>query len=397
MKALALGVLAILLGFQISGWVFAIGAVQDGRVDFRSFYTAGYLVRTGRPHLLYDYSSQIVFQNQVVSARTMALPFIHPPYEALLFVPFSYLRFRSAYFAYLLFNVALLAIAARLMRTWTPVLNQIYPWLSTAMMFLFLPTVVAFMQGQDSIILLLCLTATLAALERGREGLAGIFLGLGLFMFQIVLPIALLFLCWRRWRFSAGFTLSAVTLGVGSLAMVGFEAARSYVQLLLSISMRLGSHSEQATLGIPPLLMPNLRGLISGLFGSAISPAGIQTTVLALSAVCMLAVFVWTPKTGERQSGFLIAVIASTLISYHSLIHDMSILLLPILLLLNQCIQGVGQRGSLERRAGEITALTFISPMLFLFAPGHFYLVSLVLGAFLYSTLRWARAGKFSP
>src|SRR5216683_5764161 len=111
-KSLTLGILAVLLGFQISGWVFAIVAVQQGRVDFRSFYAAGYLIRTGRSRLLYDYSSEVSFQNQIVSARNMALPFIHPPYEALIFVPFSYLRFRSAYFAYLLFNVALLAISA---------------------------------------------------------------------------------------------------------------------------------------------------------------------------------------------------------------------------------------------------------------------------------------------
>ncbi len=395
-RSLTLGTLAVLLGFQISGWVFAISAAQQGRVDFRSFYTAGYLVRTGRSHQLYDYSTQVLFQNQTVSARTMALPFIHPPYEVVLFVPFSYFPFRSAYFAFLLFNVALVMISARLMRPWTSTLDQIYPWLSAAMMFLFLPTVVAFMQGQDSIVLLLCLTGAFAALERGHEKLAGILLSLGLFKFQIVLPIAFLFLCWRRWRFSAAFALSGLALAVGSLAMVGIEGAKSYLRLLLSISVHLGSQSEQATFGVPPLMMPNLRGLTFGLFSSVMSPVGIQMTVLILSAICVLATFFWGSRTQEPEGKFLIAVVAGTVISYHSLIHDMSILLLPILVILNQCIRGVSESRSLERQAVEVATVAFISPMLFLFSPGRFYLVSLALCAFLYTALRWTRTADLN-
>jgi hypothetical protein len=321
----------------------------------------------------------------------MALPFIHPPFEAVFFAPFSYLPFRGAYFAFLLFNVALLVISARLMRPWTSTLDQIYPWLSTAMMFLFLPTAVAFMQGQDSIVLLLCLTGAFAALERGHEELAGILLSLGLFRFQIVLPIAFLFLCWRRWRFSAVFALSGLALAVGSLGMVGVEGAKAYVRLLLSISVRLGSQSEQATFGVPPLMMPNLRGLTFGLFSSVMSPVRIQITVLVLSAVCMLATLFWGSRTQDLGGRFLIAVVASLIIGYHSLIHDMSILLLPILAILNQCIRGVNESRSLERRVVEVTTIAFISPMLFLFSPGHFYLVSLALCAFLYAALRWTR------
>src|SRR5260370_32032192 len=97
-KSLSLAIPAVLLGFQISGWVFAILAVQQGRTDFRSQYTAGYMVRSGNAHRLYDYSSQLVFQNRLTTARDLALPFDHLSYEALLFFPFSYLPFNVAYF-----------------------------------------------------------------------------------------------------------------------------------------------------------------------------------------------------------------------------------------------------------------------------------------------------------
>src|SRR5712692_7026739 len=73
-KSLSLAIPAVLLGFQISGWVFAILAVQQGRTDFRSQYTAGYMLRSGNAHRIYDYGAQLIFQNQLVLARDLALP-----------------------------------------------------------------------------------------------------------------------------------------------------------------------------------------------------------------------------------------------------------------------------------------------------------------------------------
>src|SRR6266566_6535050 len=218
-KSLSLAIPAVFLGFQISGWVFAMLALQQGRTDFRAQYTAGYMMRSGNAHRIYDYSAQLFFQNRLVVARDTALPFDHWPYEALFFVPFSYLPFKSAYFAMLGFNLVVLALSVRLLRRWTSTLDGIYPWLSSVMVIVFLPTAFALMQGQDSILLLFCLAAAFLALERGREFLAGVLLSLGLFKFQIVLPIAVLFLLWKRWRFSAGFSISAAGLVVSSFAL----------------------------------------------------------------------------------------------------------------------------------------------------------------------------------
>src|SRR6266849_10475359 len=97
-KSLSLAIPAVLLGFRISGWVFAILALQQGRTDFRSQYTAGYMLRSGNAHRIYDYGAQLFFQNQLITARDLALPFDHLSYEALLFVPFSYIPFKAAYF-----------------------------------------------------------------------------------------------------------------------------------------------------------------------------------------------------------------------------------------------------------------------------------------------------------
>ena len=390
-KSLSLAIPAVLLGFQISGWVFAILAVQQGRTDFRSQYTAGYMMRSGNAHRIYDYGAQLLFQNQLITARDLALPFDHLSYEALLFVPFSYLPFKAAYFAMVVCNLAALALAVRLMRRWTATLDDVYPWQSSVMAFTFLPTALALMQGQDSILLLLCLTGAFLALERRREFLAGILVSLGLFKFQIVLPIALLFFLWRRWRFTAGFSLSAAGLVATSVALIGGEAAKSYFHLLLSMSVGLKSSMDQSRLGTPPAIMPNLRGLVLGLLNNRVPMAWIQVVILALSITCLVATFIGGAKARKANS-LLIAMLAGAAVSYHFHLHDMTILLLPTLVWLNQCIRAVPDGDLLRRRVALWAALLFTFPVIFCFSPGHFYLTALVICGFLFVVLRWKQS-----
>ena len=387
-RSLSLAIPAVLLGFQISGWVFAILAVQQGRTDFRSQYTAGYMLRSGNAQRIYDYGAQLFFQNQLITARDLALPFDHLPYEALLFVPFSYLSFKAAYLAMVAFNLAVLALSVRLMRRWTRTLDSVYPWESPVMAVTFLPTALALMQGQDSILLLLCLTGAFLALERGREFLAGILVSLGLFKFQIVLPIAFLFFLWRRWRFAAGFWLSAAGLIAASIAIIGWEAAKSYFHLLLSMSVGLSSSVDQARLGTPPVIMPNLRGLVFGLLNNRVPMTWIQAVIIVLSAICLVATLIWGSKARSGNS-LLVAILAGAAVSYHFHLHDMTILLLPILVWLDQCIRAVPDGEVHQRRVALWAALLFSSPVTFCFAPGHFYLTALVICGFLFVVLQW--------
>src|SRR5689334_21586360 len=88
-RALALGVPAILLTLHISGWLFFVPAISHGHFDFRHLYTAGYMVRTGHARELYQYDVEKQFEDSLLSHEEIALSFIHLAYEALLFVPFS--------------------------------------------------------------------------------------------------------------------------------------------------------------------------------------------------------------------------------------------------------------------------------------------------------------------
>jgi len=87
--------------------------------------------------------------------------------------------------------------------------------------------------GQDSILLLALLAAAFACLNRRRDLGAGLLTGLGLFKFQIIIPMALLFLVWRRWRFCLGFASSSLVAGAVSVGLVGLEQSERYARSLI--------------------------------------------------------------------------------------------------------------------------------------------------------------------
>jgi glycosyl transferase family 87 len=382
---------AVFLGFQISGWVFAVRALREGRVDFRAQYAAGYMLRSGNAHRLYDYAAQLLVQNSLVTPRSATMPFDHLAYEALLFTPLSFLRFEAAYVAFLLLNLAALFASIVLIRRWTPNLNQLYPWLTPVMILVYLPTAVALMQGQESALLLLCLVICYAALANGREATVAIVLSLGMFKFQIILPIAFLFLLWRRWRVALVFSLSTASLLFISFALVGMEAARSYLGLLISMSVGLRSAADQVRLGVPPAAMPNLRGLVIGFLGHQVASPWEQLAIVVLSAVIIVTAYL-RGLNSTNTGRLLIAIVAAALVSYHSLIHDLTILLLPLLVLLNESIVAIPAGPPAQRNVAIVASLLFVTPVLFCFVPGCFFIAGFATCAFFYVVLQWNKS-----
>jgi hypothetical protein len=122
--------------------------------------------------------------------------------------------------------------------------------------------------------------------------------------------------------------------------------------------------------------MANLHGAVSGILGS--SPLVLPLTI-ALSAAVMILVASQRP---QDANAFLIAILASALVSYYMFIHDMCILLIPIALTLDSLIAGYAKhrRGLMQLGAA---ALLFAAPSCMSFIPANrFWVVSLPLLAF---------------
>ena len=368
----------LLFALQLIGCIAGVPAALEGRTDFRSFYMAGYAVRTGHGAELYDYEFQKRLQNELTSQSDVALMFYHPACEALLFVPLSFFSFRTAYFVYGALNALLLALTIRMVRGRLSHLSELWRPLPIAIFLCFFPIGIALKLGQDSILLLFLYSASFIALSQGKDFRAGVFLGLALVKFQIAIPVAFLFLLWRRWRFVAGFAAAGTILLAVSVGVVGLAGVSAYLRPLLAVGGGLGTAAERLTYGVYPRLMPNLRGLVDGLTDNIL---GVRAAHL-VTAVISLLVIVWAAM---RRRSFPLALTAALVVSYHLNPHDLSLLALPIALVLDGAF---AQKASLTRRdltAVSLAALFLFTPVyVWLWPPELVYLLAVPLAALLF-------------
>jgi hypothetical protein len=258
-KALAMGIPTYLIGAHLWTWILMSGFYMGGHSDFRQLYTGGYMIRSGHAYELYSFPAQKKFEDSVVSVEDydpLPMPINHPTYIELLFAGFSFLGYKAAYWAFLGFNLALLGVSYRLLRPHLDNLAGIFPWLPGALFLAFLPIAFALVMGQDSVLFFTLTAGAFVMLERGKELHAGLLIGACLFRPQIALPIALLFLAWRRWRFVQGFTLSAMAAGLVSLWIMGLHQVTAYLRILLLMGVSSPVH------GYPLVIqrMANLHG-----------------------------------------------------------------------------------------------------------------------------------------
>jgi hypothetical protein len=316
-RPFVVGACAFLLVIQLILLVLRVPSAAAGHADFSQLYTAGYMVRSGHSGEIYDYASTVNFQSQVVSPRAQALPFDHLAYEAILFAPLSFFPYPIAYAVFFIVNLSLLGASFIMLRPCGPSLEAVWNKVPITIVAGFAPVGIALYQGQDSLILLTLLVCSFTKLERDHDFASGVFLGLTLFKFQYSLPIALLFLVWKKWRVISGFATSSTLMIIASFAIAG---PRAYATYLLAMSVGMTTPEQRLRFGINPLFMPNLRGL-------AFAAGGQRLMVTAALSILVLAWAIFA------KPSFPIFVLTAMLVSYHGLIHDAAILILPLILL----------------------------------------------------------------
>jgi len=356
--------------------------IRNGYTDFTIFYSAGKILREGPRPSLYDRDLQYQVQKQFapnVTIRQAALPYNHPPFEALLFVPLTWFSYFNAYLVWNLFNVVILCMIPILLRDHVAILRTRPPWFWVLLTLAFFPTFMTLIQGQDSILLLLIFVLTFVFLKKNMDFLAGCCLALGLFRFHLVLPFALVLLL--RGRRNAIFGFGSVAAGwlVISAGLVGWGTVLHYPQYLMRL--------ETAGAGgaIVPANMPTIHGLLAAatpLIGKIVSEAVVGILSCAL---VLIGVLCWPDKDKDKgrtnfDLSFSLVALIAVLVSYHAYAHDLSILLLA-LLLAAQHLRAIPMADQRNRNMLAPMFLLYLSPlyMLLWFYWQHLNLLGLVL------------------
>jgi Glycosyltransferase family 87 len=384
-RLLVLGATIYLLIIHIWTWHLTIPFILSGRADFRQFYAAGAIVRAGEVNRLYDYETQKQFQDTLVSPQLTALPFVSPAYHALLFVPLSVFSYRTAFFLFLGFNIAALGTSYSLLRPWLQNLRVVHPCLPGGIFLGFLPVTYALIQGQDSLLLTALLSGAFTFLVRGRGFFAGLLVGLTLFKFSIVLPLVLLFLIWQRWDFLRGFAASAIPLSLLSISITGIAQTELYVSSLFAIAGLIHPISNLARYPLTLGQMANVHGLVFGLARHLAPKSGLELATIVFS----FAVLAWTALKGRSANlgpkQLLLAIPCGVLVSHHTYIHDLSVLLVPIIVLLGSSLSPEVAHSRKARLISCGAWVMFIVPITESFAADHFFLVAISVGLLLVS------------
>lgn len=274
-KRAAVGLLVAMLAIHVVLFWTLRRQVREGYSDFASFYGAGRILHSGLHNKIYDYDTQWELQRNFapgVVIRHGPLLYNHAPFEAWLFSVFGAFSYPTAYILWNLTNAAMLIVSAWLM---TDYFERTGFALVLLAFLAFFPVLLVFVQGQDSILLLLLYTLALRNLRSGHEFAAGALLALGLFKPQLVLPMALIFVFRGQIKVLAGFTASAGAMFAASLAAVGWKDTINYPRYVWTLS-------QHRSIGaITPANMPNLRGVLDGLVGSL--GGGLLVAVLSVA------------------------------------------------------------------------------------------------------------------
>jgi Glycosyltransferase family 87 len=319
---------ALLLGVSLLQTV----TLEARNYDFSARYASGVILRQGDGSKVYCLDEERRVQ-EALFGRNGVMVETHPPFEMPLYALLAKLPYNHAYIVLAVINISIWMFFVLLIRSCAPVPEQTLRYL--LLCFTFFPLWAALLQGQTSLLLLLLYGATFFALKRKRDFVAGVFLGLGLFRFQLVLPFVLICILRKKWKLTVGFASVALLLAAISVLAVGRQGVMSYAHLMID-TVRHPSNPSYAS--IRPTDMPTVRGFLAAILTGWVSQKWMNAGTALVSAFLILfTAWRWRQedRRGDDDSQGLIfaAALTVTLITgFYVLAHDMSLMLLAVLL-----------------------------------------------------------------
>jgi hypothetical protein len=232
--------------------------------DFLNLYTGASLALQGNFTHLHSPQVQLNRERQFVPALPTLVPFVRPPFYALLLAPLALFPFGLAFWIWLALQTALL------FGCWAWALSR---WGPDALIFgaLYLPTALGIASGQDCVVMLVILIATYTLSEQGKPFASGAALGLGLIKFHLFLLWPLALLIQKRWRMALGACAAVAAESLVSLWLSGWTGIAEYFHLLRNKNIERLSPSPELMIDVHGMALnfgtSNLvvRGLLVGM------------------------------------------------------------------------------------------------------------------------------------
>jgi hypothetical protein len=280
--------------------------------DFVEFYTSGKILNQYGSHRLYDFQLQDDLGREFLPVN-FSIPFVTPPYVAILFSPLAYLPLWLAFLLWIIISIALYLGAITLTLRLEP--------LPRAMTFLvclgfppFLMLVLA--GGQISAIGCFIFASWIYLMRKQRKLLAGAVLGFLLYKPTLAVFLVPTLLFGRQFRTLIGFAAVSALLIALAVWMLGPAGMMRYVAILREFSSLVASGYTRASVYV------DLATFVRQLF---------HVNIKFLSMAPALPLAYLTRHNPER------AIVPTMVLNTYAPVYDL-ILLVPLLIVVYHLI-----------------------------------------------------------
>jgi len=312
-------------------WIKTIRDPEEPKAaDFIHFYAAGRIAQEHGYTSIYDLKLQRVVQNQVKGIDTdLILIYNHLPY----FVPVLAWIVDDNYAASFS-RWVLILLCVYLVATYY-LIQSLYKDepLSTRLLLAggaltFMPLFISLWQGQDTGFLFLGLVLWCVGLLKKNDWLAAAGLTLVSVRPHLCIALALPFLFKYRsvfWR----FIVLGVLAGIYSLLLVGVQGIFRFIDLLKISAQRVGY-------GMNPQNMPNLTGVVYRSL-HFLDPDLLNTLSWIIFAIgIIIIILLWVRSKTIHEPLLGLTILIAALFAPHLHLHDLTILILPLLFALHK-------------------------------------------------------------
>jgi len=279
--------------------------IFTGRNDFSQLYVGANLSGTGQ---LYNRAANIELFKKTIGVTMEGVLYSRLPFYAFLLRPLTTLPYLIAFWLFAAINLAIFVWFLFRFRFLAPDLPVLGAYS--------LPLAAAFVNGQDTPMLVGILGLAFLWMTRGRDFAAGLLLALCSIKFHMFLLLPLVLLIHRRWAVLRGGLVGGAILLAISFIVEGPQWVSQYSRLVLS--------SE-----LDPCIdcMPNIRGLANG-----------NRVLFVAGSAAVLAAFFLIARRASFNVLLATSVVAGLLLSGHAFIHDAVLLLFPLAVLVHELV-----------------------------------------------------------
>jgi hypothetical protein len=330
------GLIALVVAFWTSaGGRNIYGSWTGG--DYSCFYIAGKILNDYPPSKLYDFrlQSELLHSLLPIISLTEELPYVNPPFFALIFKPLSCLPYMVSYSAWMLVSVIMYIFGFKLFWKTLDSMPQKTSNVALLLALTFEPFLIETVFGGNSSALgFFAIALSLYFGHLKKDLISGLSLGICLYKPTFLIVILPMIVIARRTKILLGFSICSIIVVLLSALTVGFETCIQYMQFLLGVStMTLRSEEIFRTWKYVDIFS------FSRLLFGTISPAVLILIVIASLVPFIFLIKLWWKRNSLNKSSQELlkasAITLTIIINLHFAIYDSVILVLSILLTVN--------------------------------------------------------------